>query len=149
MCVSGEIGIVQSWWGGRSGRRSADVGEPLLEGPAGSRGRIQVSAGRWRHGRVGERHTGRHCGGGLGAEGKGSAAVGGEGGRRDLCDRGVGRGGGGAGAGGGSEDCGRGVSPALLAFFWAISSARRAASAGGRGPVAAPAQGGYGHDRLE
>src|ERR1019366_9688946 len=97
---------------GHPERRSAEVGGPLLEGTAGSGGRIQGPAGGWGHGAVGKRNPSGHRGGGIGAEGKGGAAVGGEGGRSDLCDRGAGRGSGGAGAAGGREAGGSSVIPA-------------------------------------
>src|SRR6266851_1360788 len=136
------------WWrafggvliAGRRERRSPEVGGSLLEGTAGHGGRIQGSARGWGHGTVGGRgrNSSGHRGGGVGAERTGGAAVGSEGGRSDLCDRGVGRVSGGAGAADGIEAGGSGVFPALSS-----------AGAGCGGPVAEAAGNCIGHDRLE
>src|SRR5580658_879014 len=76
---------------GGSGRRSTEVGGSLPQGAAGVGGRIQASTGRWRYGAVARWDSGGHSGRGLGAEGNGSTAVGGEGGRVYLCNGRVGR----------------------------------------------------------
>ena len=53
------------------------MGGPLFHGIAGPGGRIQGAAGGRRHGGVAGRDSGGHRGGGIGSQGKGSAAVGG------------------------------------------------------------------------